>query len=183
MPHALSLIRDRVVCVARLKDVDGHIVPVSDLLPANEEIGWSKVLAQRPPALLAVTLSPSARPEGSYPLDVAVGDSFDRLLARRLVVRSATNAFQNEVRPTAKPMNPGTGAAARSQAMRPASLEPRPRMMQPTLARPPRCAAVTTAAQSSRWSSPSIFHTSGSTPAFCNSLIAAIISDGRRSWS
>ena len=39
MPHALSLIRDRVVCVARLKDVDGHIVPVSDLLPANEEIG------------------------------------------------------------------------------------------------------------------------------------------------
>ena len=29
--------------------------------------------------------------------------------------------------------------------------------MQPTLLRPPRCAAVTTAAQSSRWSSPSIF--------------------------
>jgi hypothetical protein len=39
VPHALSLIRDREVCVARLKDVDGHIVPVSDLLPANEEIG------------------------------------------------------------------------------------------------------------------------------------------------
>jgi hypothetical protein len=39
LPHALSLIRDRVVCVACLKDVDGHIVPVSDLLSANEEIG------------------------------------------------------------------------------------------------------------------------------------------------
>jgi len=39
MPHTLSLIRDRAVCVPRLEDVDGHIIPVSDPLPANEEIG------------------------------------------------------------------------------------------------------------------------------------------------
>jgi hypothetical protein len=54
-----------------------------------------------------------------------VSTAFSRVV---LLSRSATNAFQNEVRPTAKPMNPGTGAAARSQAMRPASSEPRPRM-------------------------------------------------------
>ena len=39
MPHALGLIRDRVVRVSRLEDVYGHIVPVSDLLPADEQIG------------------------------------------------------------------------------------------------------------------------------------------------
>jgi ribosomal protein S14 len=36
--HALGLIGDRKVRVPRLKDVDRHIVPVSDLLPANKEM-------------------------------------------------------------------------------------------------------------------------------------------------
>jgi len=35
----LSLIRDRVVCIPSLKNVDWHFVPVSDFLPADEEMG------------------------------------------------------------------------------------------------------------------------------------------------
>ena len=52
------------------------------------------------------------------------------------------------------------------------SSSPRPRMMQPTLSRPPRRAAATTFLQSSALSSPSIFQTSPSTPASCNWWIA-----------
>jgi hypothetical protein len=39
VPYTLGLIRDRVVGVPRLEDVDWHIVSVSDLLPADKEIG------------------------------------------------------------------------------------------------------------------------------------------------
>jgi hypothetical protein len=38
-PHALSLIRDRVVCIPGLKNVNWHFVQVSDFLPADEEMG------------------------------------------------------------------------------------------------------------------------------------------------
>jgi hypothetical protein len=37
MPHTVGLVRDRVVSVARLKDVDWLVVPVSDFLPTDEE--------------------------------------------------------------------------------------------------------------------------------------------------
>jgi hypothetical protein len=39
VPHALGLIGDRVVGVPGLKNVDAHVVPVSELLPTDEEIG------------------------------------------------------------------------------------------------------------------------------------------------
>jgi hypothetical protein len=39
MPDTLGLVRDCVVSVAGLKNVDWHIVPVSDLLPTDEEMG------------------------------------------------------------------------------------------------------------------------------------------------
>jgi hypothetical protein len=39
VPHTLGLIRDRVVGVPPLEDIDWHIVSVSDLLPADKEIG------------------------------------------------------------------------------------------------------------------------------------------------
>jgi hypothetical protein len=35
----LSLIRDRLVRIPRLENVDRHFVPVSDFLPADEEMG------------------------------------------------------------------------------------------------------------------------------------------------
>jgi hypothetical protein len=38
MPHTVGLVGDRVVSVAHLKDVYWHVVPVSDLLPTDEEI-------------------------------------------------------------------------------------------------------------------------------------------------
>ena len=34
----MSLIRDRVVCIPGLKNVDWHFVPVSNFLPADEEV-------------------------------------------------------------------------------------------------------------------------------------------------
>src|SRR5262249_23897589 len=82
---------------------------------------------------------------------------------------TSTSGSQKAVLPTAKPMKPWTPAAVVSPSCTFVSSSPRPRMMQPTLARPPRRAAATIFSQSARRSSPSIFHTSGSTPASCNS--------------
>jgi hypothetical protein len=140
---------------------------------------WPKDLPPSSPSRSA----PARVLEGTHPLDVAVSDGPDRLLARRLVVaqrgqrvpeRGAADGEADEPRLRRRRAQPGDDAGFIGAA---------PENVQPTLSRPSRCAAVTTAAQSSRRSSPSIFQTSGSTPAFCNSLIAAIISDGRRSWS
>src|SRR5262245_53622728 len=82
---------------------------------------------------------------------------------------TSTSGSQKEVLPTAKPMKPWPPAAVVSHSCTFLSSSPRPRMMQPTLSRPPRRAATTIFSQSSRRSSPSIFHTSGSTLASCSS--------------
>jgi hypothetical protein len=87
---------------------------------------------------------------------------YPRLPAREY----ATNGSQKEVCPTANPINPGTPAAVRNHSTTFCALEPRPRMMHPTSSRPSHRAASASFRQSSRRSHPSIFQTSGSTPAF-----------------
>ena len=56
--------------------------------------------------------------------------------------RQAINGSQNEVRPTANPINPGTRAAVRSHSITLCSSDPRPRMMHPTRSRPSRRATL-----------------------------------------
>ena len=90
---------------------------------------------------------------------------------------------KKSVRPTAKPMNPGTPAAVVSHWRTFSSSSPRPKMIQLTVSRPPRRATATIFSQSSRRSSPSIFQMSGSTPSSWSCRMASTISRGRISRS
>ncbi len=136
-------------------------------------------IVDSPPVVLKAWLArKSRRTRGNAP-------PLRRTAASRvsLPARQSTSGCQKSVRPTAKPTNPGTAAAVASHSCTFWSFSPRPRMMQLTLPRPPRRAAATIFSQSSRRSRPSIFHRSGSTPAFCSSSIARTISLGRSSRS
>src|SRR6266516_1778940 len=100
-----------------------------------------------------------------------------------LPARQPTTGSQKVVRPTAKPVNPGTDDAISSHLRTFLSSAPRPRRMQLTLFRPTRLAAATIFSQTSRPSSPSTFHRYDSTPASCNCSMASTINFVRSSTS
>ena len=93
--------------------------------------------------------------------------------------RQATSGSQKTVRPTAKPMKPGTLRGGRRATPAPSG---RPRRGRGRCSRHGRGrrrrAAATIVSQSSRRSRPSIFQTSGSTPASCSSRMASTIRRG-----
>ena len=118
------------------------------------------------------------------PARVSPCDVRDRGLPRRPTVAPADESVPEGRPPHGEPDEAGDGGGRGEPRSTFASFSPRPRTMQPTLLRPSRRAAATTAAQSSVRSSPSIFQTSASMPASWNSWIASTMcragASGRR---
>lgn len=59
---------------------------VSQLGSELDNFGYAEVLAETPPTLFPSLSTLTRVLEGTHPLDIAVGDGLDRLVARRLIV-------------------------------------------------------------------------------------------------